>query len=297
MVVATCLAALVGCSGSPATDAAPSPEVLAPTASTSLTKAVDRPIDEPLATSRPPRTAVVADHTLTYPDGRTVKLPRGWGVTGIARYGDGFLLADNRYFEGTLGMQRLDAEGKVVDTWTSTGPALVAPDGQVAWVSVVAPESGETGPTLIHVGERTQELSGLFSPYLQGFDGETVTFTARELVRGRWRSVTYETDLADPPRLIGTAPRLTRYYSPNGQNWYGYRRHSLRIATPDGATEIRADRFVRTMAGLFWEDDRHLLGTYVQDGRMAVARIDLKGTLTIASPWRRQNRHGFAFLG
>lgn len=296
MVVATCLAALVGCSGSPATDPAASPEVLAPTASTALTKAVDRPIDEPLATSRPPRTAVVADHTLTYPGGRTVKLPSGWGVTGIARYGDGFLLADNRYFEGTLGMQRLDAEGKVVDAWTSTGPALVAPDGQVAWVSMFAPESGEPGPTLIHLGQRTQQLRDMFFPYLQGFDGETVTFTARELVRGRWRSVTYATNLVDPPRRIGTPPRLARHFSPTGENWYAYRRDSLVLVTPEGSVTVPAGKLTRTSGRLFWEDERHLLGTYVQDGRMAVARIDLTGDVSIASPWRPRDLDGFAFL-
>lgn len=100
-----------------------------------------------------------------------MQLPRGWGVTGIARYAGGYLLADTRYFEGTLGMQRLDAEGRIVESWTSTGSPLVASDGQVAWVSMIAPESGETGPTLIHVGRRTQELAGMFYPYLQSFDG------------------------------------------------------------------------------------------------------------------------------
>ena len=239
----------------------------------------------------------MAGHRLTYPDGRSVQLPRGWGVTGIATYGDGYLVADNRYFEGTVGMSRLDAEGKVVDSWASTGPALVAPDGRVAWVSLVVPESGETGPTLIHVGERTQELNGIFSPYLLGFDGETVTFTARTLIRGGWRSADYETDLLDPPRRTGTSPRFARYYSPSGENWYGFRRRSLRLVTPEGFTEIRAGRLMRTMGGLFWEDDRHLLGTYVRDGQMAVARIDMSGKVSIAGHWLRKGGEGFAFLG
>ena len=134
-------------------------------------------------------------------------------------------MADNHAFEGTLGMWRLDADGRIVgDGWTSTGPPLVAPDGQVAWVSLVAPESGETGPTLIHVGERTQQLNGLFSPYLLGFDGETITFTARALIRGRWTSGIYATDLVEPApsRRLAAALRR-RFSSPSGENWYRYR--------------------------------------------------------------------------
>ena len=78
------------------------------------------------------------------------------------------------------------------------------------------------GPTLIHVGERTQELNGIFSPYLLGFDGETVTFTARTLIRGEWRSADSR-PISDPPRRTGTSPRFARYYSPSGENWYGFR--------------------------------------------------------------------------
>lgn len=292
VIAAACVTALLGCSGPRAAE--PGPE---PTPQVARTTTATASPEQPLPTSRPPRTAVVAGHRLTYPDGRTVQLPRGWGVTGIATYGDGYLVADNRYFEGTVGMSRLDAEGKVVDSWASTGPALVAPDGRVAWVSLVLPESGETGPTLIHVGERTQELNGIFSPYLLGFDGETVTFTARTLIRGRWRSADYETDLLDPPRRTGTSPRFARYYSPSGENWYGFRRRALRLVTPEGFTEISAGRLMRTTGGLFWEDDRHLLGTYVRDGQMAVARIDMSGKVSIAGPWQRKGGEGFAFLG
>lgn len=290
VIAAAWVIALGGCSGAPAE--APKPGS-GPTVVVTSTSAPD----EPLPTSRPPRTAVVAGHQLTYPDGRTVQLPRGLGLSGLARHEGGYLAAGNLAFEGTVGMHRLDAQGRIVgESWTSTGPPLVAPDGQVAWVSLVAPESGETGPTLIHAGERTQELSGLFSPNLLHFDGETVTFTARSPVRGSWPSATYVTDLVGPPRRIGGPPRWGRAYSPSGENWYRYRRHSLRIVTPEGETSIPTRRLFRTMGSLFWEDDRNLLGTYVRDGRMAVARIDLDGRLSIASPWRRKDLNGFAFL-
>lgn len=290
VIAAAWVIALGGCSGAPAE--APKPGS-GPTVVVTSTSAPD----EPLPTSRPPRTAVVAGHQLTYPDGRTVQLPRGLGLSGLARHEGGYLAAGNLAFEGTVGMHRLDAQGRIVgESWTSTGPPLVAPDGQVAWVSLVVPESVETGPTLIHVGQRTQELNGIIYPYLTGFDGKTVTFTARSLIGRQWKSGVFTTDLVGPPRRIAEPDRLWRAYSPSGENWYGYRRHSLRIVTPDGATEIPMGRLARTMSGLFWEDDRHLLGTYARDGRMAVARIGLDGHISIASDWRRKDLNGFAFL-
>lgn len=272
---------LVGCSSGHAPGGAPGP---APT----TTALVAEPTQPP--TSGPPRTGVVTDHVLTYPDGRRVQLPRAWGVSGIAREGAGYLVADNLWFEGSLGMHRLDAQGREVDTWTGTGPPVVAPDGQVAWVSLVAPESGESGPTLIHAGQRTQQLHGLFSPYLHGFDGRTVTFTATRLGGGQG---TYATDLTEPPRRVGTPPRRWRSWSPSRESWFAYRRRSLLLVTPDGPVAIR-------LAGMgsqpFWEDDRHLLVTYARNGQMAVARIDMTGRLSITTPWRPKDGDGFAFL-
>ena len=243
-----------------------------------------------LPTSVPPRTGVVVDHVLTHPDGRRVQLPRAWGVSGIARTDAGYLVADDLHFEGTLGMHRLDAQGRELDSWTSTVPAVVAPDGQVAWVSMTAPETGQSGPTLIHVGERIQELHGLFSPYLQRFDGTTITFTAHRLGGGHG---TYVTDLDQPPRRVGTPSRRWRFHSPSGENWFGYRRRTLVLASSAGSVEVP----LAALGGQpFWEDDRHLLLTYLRDDEMAVARIDLTGRVSVTTPWRRKNGDGFAFL-
>ena len=274
---------LVGCSSERA------PET-APTTSTTTAEPTDPDEAAELPASGPPRTGVVVDHVLTHPDGRRVQLPRAWGVSGIARAGADYIVADNLYFEGTVGMHRLDAQGRELDNWTSTGPAVVSPDGQVAWVSMIAPESGQSGPTLIHVGERTQELHGLFSPYLQSIEGTAITFTAYRLGGGH---CTYVTDLTETPRRVGTPPRRWRSYSPSGENWFEYRRRTLLLASPAGSVEI-------PQAGLggppFWEDDRHLLVTYLRDDQMAVARIDLTGRLSITTPWRKKNLDGFAFL-
>lgn len=66
--------------------------------------------------------------------------------------------------------------------------------------------------------------------------------------------------------------------------------------TPQGSAAIRQFPFVRTAGRLFWEDDRHVLGTYVRGERMAVARVGLSGEISIAGPWRLRDRDGFAFL-
>jgi hypothetical protein len=126
-----------------------------------------------------------------------------WSLTSVVPDGDGYLVTDDRWFEGTLGMHRLDARGRLVSSWASTGPALPGPGGRAAWVSLVAPESGETGPTLVHVGDRAQDVGPLIQPSLETYDGEVVTFTALRKEGRRYVRRTFTTDLRSPPRLSG----------------------------------------------------------------------------------------------
>src|SRR4051812_16723095 len=72
-----------------------------------------------------PRLAYVDGHVLRLRDGSTVQLPKRWGVTGIAAYDGGYLVSDDRTFEGILGMARLDGQGKLLDQWSGTGPPEV----------------------------------------------------------------------------------------------------------------------------------------------------------------------------
>src|SRR5689334_3329175 len=144
------LAALTGCSDAPATDTGPG-AAPAPTVTTTVTAAPDPAVEQPdgqredLPVTGPPRIAYVDGHVLRHPDGRTVRLPRQWRVSAITAYAGGYLVSDDRTFEGSVGMERLDREGRVVDRWTGTGPPLVSRDGRVAWVSLVVAESGRTG--------------------------------------------------------------------------------------------------------------------------------------------------------
>lgn len=247
----------------------------------------------------PPAIAYVADSVLHQPDGTTVQLPQRWGITGIVEYDGGYLVADDRIFEGTVGMQRLDAEGRIVESWAGTGSPVVSRDGRVAWVSLVAPESGGTGPTLLHVdsvdggAEVTQEVRRRSMPFLQGW------FRGR-LVYETWgRDAAYLTDLVDRPRPIPPAEDLGAT-SPDGFL-------TARIVPRGVEVLTRSDAMVQSFVPvkgvgrgfdqLAWEDGRHLLGTLTRGQRMCVVRIDIRdGTLSRATDWQPASLAGFAFV-
>jgi hypothetical protein len=174
------------------------------------TAPAERPAPVPAPASSlapdPPRPPSVRGHVLHTTDERLLRVRldlRGpWTITSVVAEGTGYLVTDDRYFEGTLGMHRLDARGDVVASWASTGPALAGPSGGAAWVSLVAPESGETRPTQIHTSEHVQTLDAQIAPQLTGYDGEVVTFTALEKAGRGFERRSFATDLLAPPRRV-----------------------------------------------------------------------------------------------
>lgn len=235
---------------------------------------------------------------LRFPDGRTVQLPRRWGITAIVRYAGGYLVTDDRALEGTIGMARLGGDGRVLDRWTGTGRSLVSADGRVAWVSIVSSEAGRTGPTLLHAdsvdggAEVTQELDRHRVPFLTAwFRGQLVyeTWGARS---------SYVTDLVHPPRAIPRAEDLG-LARPDGYYTVRTTRRGIEFLHRDGqlATIVRERGLNRTVGtDVGWEDDQHVLTTLTRGGRQAIARIGLDGSVSLASPWRRIDWTGFAFL-
>ncbi|MBA3780351.1 MAG: hypothetical protein H0X12_00645 [Nocardioides sp.] len=256
-------------------------------------------VAEELPVTGPPRLPYVDRHALVFPGGRTlaVDLPlRGrWGISSITRDGGDYLVTDDRYFEGSVGMYRLDRRGRVLDAWTSTGPALPGPDETAAWVSLVPPESGESGPALILAGPRTQEVTDQFFPHITSFDGQTVAYSARVPERGR-RVVTrtFVTDLVHAPREVPKPP--DRVVSPGGRHWFRFRRDELVIGSGAGQVAVPSSNLIETSARAAWEDDKHLLATWTQGKRQAIVRIDLDGSVARASEWMRPWLAGFAFL-
>lgn len=251
-----------------------------------------------LTLSGPPRIPWVDGRDLRFPDGRTVALPRRWTVTSIARHGDGYLVTDDRALEGVLGMHSLGADGSVLASWTSTGPARPSRDGRVAWVSLVAPESERTGPTLLHAdsadggAEVTQRLDRSRLPIVQGW------FRGRLVYRTWGDAASYLTDLAHRPRPVPRAEDLG-VLRPDGAYRARITAEGLEILHHDGALSrvVRIRGLGRTMwADLAWEDDRHVLTTITRNGRQAVARIGVGGRVSLATGWREAGWTGFAFL-
>lgn len=295
-------AALAGCS----VGATPTAEPSTPTVTRTVTDSSSpTPSSTPPAGPRelpvtgPPRIPYVDGHVLRRPDGRTVQLPRKWGVSGITAYAGGYLVSDDRTFEGTVGMQRLDADGRILDAWAGTGPPLVSRDGRVAWVSLIVSETGKTGPTLLHAdsldggAEVTQEVDPTRMPFLTGW------FRGR-LVYETWGgNSSFLTDLVSAPVPV---PRTESLGVPRPDGAYSARTTSegVELLHADGQlSQVFRDKGLTRsqFGGLAWEDDRYLLATLTRGGRMCVVRIDtLGGRLSRATDWRPAAYAGFAFL-
>ncbi|HEV2798199.1 MAG TPA: hypothetical protein VGV65_11315 [Nocardioides sp.] len=165
----------------------------------------DAPVPETVG-PEPPEPPFVAGRVVHTVDGERLRVRLGlrgrWSLTSVVPTGDGYLVTDDRWFEGTLGMHRIDARGRVLSAWASTGPALPGPRGGAAWVSLAVPESMEYGPTRIHAGGRVQDVGPLIMPVLETYDGEVVTFSARRPEGRRYVWRTFTTDLVGPPRRV-----------------------------------------------------------------------------------------------
>ncbi|MFZ2502912.1 MAG: hypothetical protein WAW88_09605 [Nocardioides sp.] len=211
VLVTLCLTALAGCSTAP-----PSPSP-APSRSHS---APDQPLDPPLDPLRPERIEV-AGTPGAFVRGKVIHLPSGerirvrlatcrpWSVAAVTRNLGGFIVADTCVFEGTLGIHRLDAQGRVLGSWISTGPALPGPGGPhgpAAWVSVTPPESGLTIPARVHIGGRSQEIHATERVSIISFDGTTVVYeTPVRRASGKWVVRRFATDLSSPPTRLSVS--------------------------------------------------------------------------------------------
>lgn len=265
--------------------------LLAPTllASTLLPDAVPR--------SRPPRRPYVWGTVLHRPDGSRLpldlRLEGRWTVTSIVPAPGGYLVTDDRWFEGTVGMHRLDAYGVALDSWESTGPALLGPDGQVAWVRVPVPGSAPVASPRLHVGDRVQELPGHHQPYLLGFDGARVVCSARILPGPARR--TFETSVPGVPCPVVRPEE--RVPSPGRRHWWRWTDGSLELGRDDTVLVRWEDsELFSPPEEPVWEDEEHLLATLVQGGREALMRLGVDGSVTRATPWVTATVAGHAVL-
>ena len=246
-----------------------------------------------------PTLAYVEGHVLRKPDGSTVQLPKRWGVTGIAAYDGGYLVSDDRTFEGTVGMAKLDADGKVLDQWSGTGPPRVSQGGLLAWVSLSVSEADQHGPTVLHADsvsgghEVTQRIARRWVPFLTGW-------WRGRLVYQTWgQGSSFLTDLASDPRPIPPAEDLGEP-SPSGRLFARTTAQGIEIRQYDGQliNVVKDPGLTRTQANdIAWENERHLLATLTRGHRMCVVRVGLYGRVTRATDWQRADTTGFVFMG
>jgi len=247
------------------------------------------PLDpEALEVGGAPAVDYVQGTVLHRNDGSTVdlQLPEEAGVQAALSRDDGLLVTDAEWSEETVGMHRLNTIGERRGSWTSTGPPVLSPDGEAAWVSM-APV-GESGPTRIHVEGRFQELEGQSTPRLLQFADGEVTYRARVSTSGgRQAERTFRADLEGEPEVT-TAPREVRVPSPDGSHWYALTEEGLEVGTagstePDVRTVLSGDLAPRTPP--VWEDASHLLVQVVHGDQSALARVSPDGTVERTLDW------------
>ncbi|MFA6575859.1 MAG: hypothetical protein WCS84_10600 [Nocardioides sp.] len=146
-------------------------------------------------TPAPPRIAYAVNAEIVLPDGGTFTPPGGRGISEFTSFGEGFLVAGEDYFEGSVSLVRYDADGQVVESWTGSGLAT-GTDGATAWTSFAPPESGQSDPTLVHLDEASQEVDQV-KPEVVAVTGDEVVFNGGGPDPQAW-----VTDLVTPPRPI-----------------------------------------------------------------------------------------------
>jgi hypothetical protein len=150
----------------------------------------------------PPRIGYVVDHRFVAPGGRRYRLPRTFGVLSVARLGDGFLVQDDRNFEGYTGLA-LVRRGRKVEGWSTTGTPVAGLHGAVAWGEATSSEASAQPPPKVRleVGGVRLEQQLEVQPHLVGIVGDEVIFGAMFAPYpdspGPWI-----TDLVSPPRRL-----------------------------------------------------------------------------------------------
>lgn len=235
----------------------------------------------------PPAVDWVQGNVLHRADGRELplQLDADWGVSAVVRSGEDLLVTDGRWFEGTASMHRLRADGTRRDSWATTGPAVKAADGTVAWTDVVTDEGGAVARARIHVPGTSQQITDQFSPRLSGFvDGEVV-YTARVKASGnRWVQRQFATDLTSSPHRVKALP--VRVMSPGGKNWFEMTADSLSTSLGGHVDSYGLDRISRDSPPV-WEDEENLLVSYVVGDRATLARITQDRGLERTMEWAR----------
>lgn len=252
----------------------------------------------------PPAVGYVADGVWHDPSGRRVQLPDRHGISAVTAYDGGFLVADARFFEGSVGLARVDCAGRTVESWTSSGSPAVAADGRVGWTSFTPPETGLTRPSLVHVGELEvswpEGRHGFFST--AGFVGEDVVVNdprgvhllAPDGESSRVRGVRFADDVTDR-WLAGPAGRRSTLvdlrtgrvrwrtaghgltFSPSGLRVAALARDHVVVRRAADGRVLWEQPFHGYVGDLTWESEDAVLGVLVRRERATVVRFTRDG--------------------
>lgn len=292
---------------------------------------------EALPTGPPPRIAYAEEGTIVHPDGSREVLAgqRRVGITEFTRFRNGWIVADGRIFEGTVGLAYVEGRRRTDLGPCTAGGAQLSGDGRLAsWLSQGCPESNLVAPTIVHVAEahgRDEELReiervGLIG--VRGFIGDEVVVSGydnrvdlvgpggatRPLGRLSWASDTCDR-LGLVAGILRAGPRFGAVVDAETGATTWRRRHTQpelfstdcsvvlghvgrRPALLDGGTG-RTVALVRAsrlgLNGWAWEDDEHLLGVAQRGVRSAMVRVDLRGNVTRIGPIVSAVRWGYVF--
>ena len=290
---------------------------------------------EGLPTGPPPRVAYADGDAVVHPDGRRERLvgQKRIGVTALTRYRDGWLVADERFFEGTVGLAYV-AGGDRTDLGpcASSGASLSGDGRRATWMTQGCPEAYVVAPTLVHVspttgtGEEQREVDRIGITSAVGFLGDEVVVSGYDGVTAvgpggvvrRLPRLRYATDTSDRRGLVagllpdgdahaavldGRSGELLwdarRTYldeiSPSGVLVAGYVRGRPAILETDSGRVIALAESGLDLLDWVWEDDRHLVGVASRGARQAMVRIDLRGNVTRIGPVVRAKGWRFVF--
>ena len=262
----------------------------------------------------PPGIPYVDGTTYVTPDGERTPIhgQEEIGVSAVLPYDDGLLVADTRWFEGSVGLAHVRGRERTELGPCSTGGGRPDAEGtQVAWLTTGCPEATLVAETVIHVADTdggggwSRELDHHSLQFVAGFVGDAVVVagwrdpvllvpetgpvtvvphlhhavaTHGSLVAGEQAVV----DAATGRRLWWVPRTYLISFSPDGRLLLGSRRgaHVLLDARTGAVRATLPKRLDR----LTWEDDRHLLAVTWGRGREAMVRLDLDGRAELVGP-------------
>ena len=215
-----------------------------------------------LARGPDPRISFVDGHDFVATDGSRHPVPIAAGITAIAPYHGGFLVADDHVVGSSVGLHQLDGQGHEIASSCTTGSPVLSPDQlDAVWVQYPCAQADGTPSSVIVRGiasgmgdGETSQDTGLFARVV-GLLGERVVLTVDSGDGGA-----FVTDLQHPPVRIPGLASAGGVSPTTGQvagQVVGDTSTAVVVDPDTGAVAWRAEH---TVLQGFSPDGRHVLG-------------------------------------